>query len=515
LDTQNPKHRIAVIDLGSNTARLILLSARPGFSYRLIDEIREVVRLRKGMTDKSLAENAIKRAFSTLSLFKQFCDSRGVDEIIATATSAVRDAPNGPTFLASVEQEIGLTVRVLPGEREAFYGTLGVLNEIPITDANILNIGGGSAQVSEIRDGRYVTGQSFTLGALALTERFVKTDPISDSDYTEIETEIRSQLEVIPKNMGTLPLAGLGGTIRNLATIEAERSDYPLKTLHWFTLTRKELQKTIRQLRRLPLAKRERIAGLNTDRADIILPGAMVVFEVMTRLGVKGMQISESGLREGLFYERFLCDQTEPIVSDIREFGVLNLARNYDYDQRHADQVRHLAGQLFDQTADLHGYGEEERELLDAAATLHDLGMVIGYAGHHKHSQTLIENSGLPGYKPRETALISLLTRYHRKGKPDASDYPGLLCQDDEKRLTCLSALLRTAEYLERGRNAVVSDVRVMWDETYLRISLTAESAPDVEIWAAERNASKLMESVFGLRVVFDVSPLDRAFDST
>jgi exopolyphosphatase/guanosine-5'-triphosphate,3'-diphosphate pyrophosphatase len=348
-----------------------------------------------------------------------------------------------------------------------------------------------------------VTGQSFTLGALALTDRFVKTDPISDAAYAAIETEIRLQLEVILKSKGTLPLAGLGGTIRNLAAVEVERSDYPLKTLHGFTLTRKELQKTIRQLRQLPLAKRERIAGLNPDRADIILPGAMVVFEVMTRLGVKELQVSESGLREGLFYERFLRDQPEPIISDIREFGILNLARNYDYDQRHADQVRHLAGQLFDQTADLHGYGEEERELL-AAATLHDLGMVIGYAGHHKHSQTLIENSGLPGYKPRETALISLLTRYHRKGKPDASGYPGLLRQDDEKRLTCLSALLRTAEYLERGRNAVVSDVRVVWDETCLHLSLAAESSPDVEIWAAERNAAKLMESVFGLRLVFD-----------
>jgi exopolyphosphatase/guanosine-5'-triphosphate,3'-diphosphate pyrophosphatase len=412
----NPRRKIAVIDLGSNTARLVLLSAKPGFSYRLIDEIREVVRLRKGMTDEGLAENAIRRAFSTLSMFKQFCDSSGVDEIIATATSAFRDAPNGPAFLASVEREIGLTVRVIAGEREAFYGTLGVLNEIPITDAHILDIGGGSAQVSEIRDRRYVTGQSFTLGALALTGRFVKTDPISDAAYAVIETEIRLQLEVIPKSKGTLLLAGLGGTIRNLAAVEAERLDYPLKTLHGFTLTRKELQKTIRQLRQLPLAKRERIAGLNPDRADIILPGAMVVFEVMTRLGVKELQVSESGLREGLFYERFLRDQPEPIISDIREFGILNLARNYDYDQRHADQVRHLAGQLFDQTADLHGYGEEERELLDAAATLHDLGMVIGYAGHHKHSQTLIENSGLPGYKRSPLKALPML----KSGLPSA-----------------------------------------------------------------------------------------------
>jgi exopolyphosphatase/guanosine-5'-triphosphate,3'-diphosphate pyrophosphatase len=337
-----------------------------------------------------------------------------------------------------------------------------------------------------------------------LTDRFVRHDPISDSEYAEIEKEIRRQIEIVPKGKGKLPLSGLGGTIRNLATVEAERMDYPLETLHGFSLTKKELQKTIRELKRLPLAKRERIEGLNPDRADIILAGAIVVREVMERLGVKEMQVSESGLREGLFYERFLSDQAEPIIPDIREFGVLNLDRNYDTDQSHAEQVRHLAFRLFDQTTGLHGYGPKERDLLGAAALLHDLGMVIGYANHHKHSQTLIEHNGLPGYKPHEAALIALLTRFHRKGKPDVSDYPDLLDSGDGKRLTCLSALLRTAEYLERGRNSVVADVRVMWDETTLRLSLVSETSPAVEIWAAERNATPLLETVFNLRVVFD-----------
>ena len=455
------------------------------------------------MTDEGLAENAVNRAYSTLRLFKQFCDSRNVDEIIAVATSAVRDAANGDSFIESVKREIGLAVEILSGEREAYYGVLGVLNEVPIEQGFVLDIGGGSAQVSEVRAGRYVSGDSFTLGALALSERFVSSDPITGSDRKAIEEEIRSQIAVVEKGKGKRPLVGLGGTIRNLATIEAERTGYPLNTLHGFSLTRKELGKTIRQLSRLPLNKRQRIPGLNQDRADIILPGAMVVREVMDRLDVKEMRVSEGGLREGLFFERFFSDQSDPIVSDIRAFSVSNLGRNYGYDQPHAEQVRHLAGRLFDQTIPLHGYGAKERDLLDAAALLHDFGMVIGYAGHHKHSQTLIEHNGLPGYSPREGALIALLTRFHRKGKPDTTDYESLLRKSDIKRLECLAALLRTAEYLERGRNSIVTDVNVMWDEKHLRLSLVADSAPSVEIWQAEQHAVPLLESVFDLRVVF------------
>jgi exopolyphosphatase/guanosine-5'-triphosphate,3'-diphosphate pyrophosphatase len=150
---ENPKLRIAVIDLGSNTARLVLLSAVPGSSFRQIDEIREVVRLRKGMTEDGLAENAVNRAFSTLSLFKRFCDSRGVDEILAVATSAVRDAANGKAFIASVARDLGLSIELLSGEREAYYGALGVLNEVPVEDGYVLDIGGGARRSVKFASG--------------------------------------------------------------------------------------------------------------------------------------------------------------------------------------------------------------------------------------------------------------------------------------------------------------------------------------------------------------------------
>lgn len=215
------RNRFAIIDLGSNTARLIVMNAVPGYSYHLEDEVREVVRLRQGMTEEGLSEEAMARAFSTLRLFKRFCDGIGVDVILPTATSAVRDAANGPAFVEQVQAEIGLELQVLDGEREAYYGTLGVLNEVPMLQGVVLDIGGGSAQVSEVSDGRFELGQSFTLGALALTERFVTTDPISQDEYDAVQAEIDGQLDSaswLADYVGQ-PLVGLGGTIRNMAKI--------------------------------------------------------------------------------------------------------------------------------------------------------------------------------------------------------------------------------------------------------------------------------------------------------
>ncbi|MCZ6635490.1 MAG: Ppx/GppA phosphatase family protein [bacterium] len=499
-------YRIGVIDLGSNTARLIVMQAIPGYAYRIVDEIREVVRLQQGMTKKGLHKKAVERAFSTLRLFKRFCDTTHVDTILTTATAAVRDAPNGPAFIERVSAEINLDLQIIDGEREAYLGVLGVLNEVPFEEGYVLDIGGGSAQTSEVRKSFFHKGQSFTLGALALTERFVAHDPIKASEVKNIQKEIDHQLDTAfwAKKIHAPTLVGLGGTIRNLARIACLRHDYPLNTLHGVRLTRADVEKTIDLLRHNSNAKRKHIPGLNEDRADIILPGAMVVATVMDRLGVEDMAISTCGLREGVFLEQFWEHLPRPTVPEIKRFGVLNLARNYHYQKHHTNHVRFLCERLFDQLSPLHGYGLPELELLDAAAMLHDIGNAIGYDDHHKHSQTLIQYNGLPGFTPREIALIALLTRFHRKGKPNILDYKTLLDKDDEKLLLCLSALLRLAEFLERGRNAAVDDVSVTWTDDTLHISLIADEFPIVEMWQSEQHAVPLARAAFDRKVRLD-----------
>ena len=498
-------YRVAIIDVGSNTA-LVLMTAIPGYSYRLEDEIREVVRLRQGMTGSGLSETAVARGLSTLKLFKRFSESTGADLILATATSAVRDAANGVAFVDRVRDEIGLELRILDGEREAYYGAIGALNDVPMGDGLILDIGGGSAQLSEVRDNRYYRGESRTLGALALSERFAHSDPIGDRERAALEKEIASQLDDITwlPEIAADQLVGLGGTIRNLAKIEAARQNYPLNTLHGFRLTRKSVEKSIALFCDNDLDKRRKIPGISPDRADIILAGALVVRAVLKRLGLDDITISACGLREGLFFEHFWGHLPFPVIPDVRRFSVLNIARNYQYQKQHANHVRYLAGRLFDQLAPLHGYAAAERELLDAAALLHDVGTVIAYDGHHQHSQTLIHYNGLAGFTPREVALIGLLARYHRKGTPDISTYDPLLTNDDLTLLTRLAAILRLAEFLERGRNGVVDDIITNWGDDYLRLTLIADEDPAVELWQTERNALPLVESAFARKVLLD-----------
>ena len=501
--------QVGVIDLGSNTARLIVMSMVAGYAYRLDDEIREVVRLRQGMTKDGLSETAVSRALFALRLFKRYCDSAGVSHIIATATSAVRDAKNGPDFIAQVERELDLKLNILDGEREAYYGTLGALNELPLTQGYVVDIGGGSAQVSEVRDHRYRRGQSVSLGALALTELYVNSDPINDTDFEALKAGIAKQLDTISwlnkkSAKEDRHLVGLGGTIRNLAKMESARQNYPLNTLHGFRLTYASVCESVKLLRELPLAKRQRIRGLSSDRADIILQGAMVICAIMERLHVDALTISQNGLREGLFFEYFWKHLSYPVTTNIRRFSVLNMARVYQYQKSHASHVRFLAGRLFNQLMPLHGFGPAERELLDAAAILHDLGTIISYYDHHKHSQTLIINSGLPGYTPREAALIALLTRYHRKGKPSLNPFEQVLQSGDKKILIRLAAILRLAEFLERGRNATVDDVTADWDDDTLRITLIADEYPAVEIWEAEKNAAALVETAFDRKVILE-----------
>ena len=502
--------RTAIIDLGSNTARLVVMRFVPGLSYHLEDEIREIVRLREGMTEDGLSDAAMARGLVTLRLFKRFCDSIAVTQIIATATSAVREAANGAEFLQRVKAEIGLSLRLLSGEEEAKFGVIGALNAVDLKYGVVIDIGGGSAQLSQVSERRFVRGQALTLGALALTERFVRSDPIKKKELNAIEAEIEWQLGAISwidNECG--PLVGLGGTIRNLAKIEAAREDFSLPNINGFRLRRAALETTIAELIALPLEKRRQISGLARDRADIILPGALVLRAAMQRLRADELTISEYGLREGLFFEHFRHDLPGNVPPDLREFAVLNLARFYGFQEAHAFHVRHLTRRLFDQLQPLHDYGENERELLSASALLHDIGMAIKYNDHHKYSQTLISSSALPGFSPREVALIALVARYHRKGTPKTKDYSELLDDSDAERLLKLAALLRLSEYLERGRAGLVQDVKVRWDEEKLYLTLRASEYPAVELWEASRNGADLMEPAFGREIVLDSEVVD------
>lgn len=494
--------RIGVIDLGSNTTRLIIVGYTAHHSFKLLDEVRESVRLAEGMGDDGRLQPApMARATATMQLYKRLCSTVGVEKVVPVATSAVREASNQREFLERIEKEAGLQFRVLSAEQEAYYGYLGVVNTLNLSDAFIIDIGGGSTQVSLMRGRQMIRFFSQPIGALRLSDRYVKSDPISNKDFKALERAASERFTDLKwlKKAEAPHLAGLGGTIRTLADIDQKLRGYPLSLTNAYVFTRERLETLIEELRGMTLTQRENVPGLNSDRADIILAGAVILNTVMKQGGFEQIMVSGQGVREGLFYEHFLIGETPPLFTDLRGFSVQNTARIYGYESLHAAKVRELALSMFDQMTALHGYGAWEREILGYASTLHDIGLAIGYYDHHRHGAYLITNTALLGFSHREIAMLALLVRFHRKGQVSPGEYEILMEPGDLERIMRLSALLRLSEFLERRKSQVVQSLKVELGDT-IRITAQTVGDADVEIWDANRS-SGLFQKAFGRNV--------------
>ena len=495
------KKHMAIIDLGSNTARLIALSYEPNSCYKLEDELREVVRLSEGMGEaKIIRAEASKRGLDTLAAFSSYCKATNISKIHATATSAVRDAVNGASFLAMAKNKYGIELDVISGEKEAYYGSLAIANSLNLHDALILDLGGGSMQLSYLKNRKFKKGQSWPLGAVLTTDRFFNKGKIKKSELKALKAEVKESVEAFLKTLPSgLAFAAIGGTVRNLANIVKKRAAYPIDIVHNYILKLSDLDALTEELAGLTVAERKKVVGLNADRADIIVAGAIVIREIMQIYGQNELIISGQGIREGLFYT-YLFPKNGHLVKDLREFSVQNLAKRYHDFPKHNEHVRFLALELFEQLKPLHGYGKFEKEILSYAAVVHDIGMAINYYNHHKRGQFMIMSVALPGFSHREQAMISLLVRFHRKGKPTALGLAKLLKNGDMERVAKLAALLRLAEYLERSKAQRVKGLRCHIDKGYLQIEVLAEDDVSIEIKEGLIHAD-LLSSAYGLEV--------------
>ena len=481
--------RLGIADLGSNTARLIVFSYEPGRWYRITDGIREPIRLGEGLSrGQTLAPAALKRAAAAIELFVDYARASGLDGLEILGTSAIRDAVNRDELLERIDR-LGQRIRVVSGEEEAALGVAAVANGFRYEDAWVIDLGGGSAQVSRMRERRYDHGTAHPLGALRLSERFLRGDPPKRSEIRALESSVEEELgELIARLDGSLPVVAIGGTVRNLARMSQKAVGYPLQVLHGYRLSREALEDVTAQLLAVKLKKRRRIPGINSDRADIITAGALVFRWLMRRSGLRHLVISGHGVREGAFYRHFL--PAPYVLPDVCGFSIENRAARHPLPPGHAEHVRFLADRLFDGLAPLHQLTARDRELLDAAATLHDIGTTLDYYRHHKHGSYLLTISPLNGFCHRELALIALLVRYHRRGNPRLGEYGSLTEPGDRRRLRQLSACLRIAESLERARASRIKDLRVTIKRKRVRITVQAAERPMIEIWEASKHAN-------------------------
>jgi exopolyphosphatase / guanosine-5'-triphosphate,3'-diphosphate pyrophosphatase len=492
--------RIAVADMGSNSWRLVVFGYEPGTPWwSLVDEIREAVRVGAGMGEEGvLKPERIDRAIHTAAVFASFCRASGIDQVESVATSAIRDAVNGAELLDAIRKETGLEPRVISGNEEARYDWLAIANSSTIADGFGLDIGGGSIQTLRLEDRRLAQAESLRLGSVRVSEEFLPGEKAPAKAVKALRKKVAGELEALGWWEGGGRLVGVGGTIRNLAAAAMKRADMPPLDVQGFELTLDVLEEIIEWLADRPASKRGDMPGIKPDRGDVILGGALVLAAALESGGFDRIEVIEAGLREGVFFERLLGERE--LFEDVRSESVLNLGHRFTSDPGHVERVAELSLAMFDGLAEagLHDLDAGDRELLWAACVLHDIGTAIDYDDHHRHSQYLILNAGLPGFTPRELVMVGLIVRYHRKGEPDASDLGPLEEDGDSERLRLLSAIIRLAEQFERSRDGAIRQVRVATHDGTVALDAEVDPArdPSVPIWAARREAGLLATAI-------------------
>lgn len=499
--------RTAVIDLGSNTFRLVVFSAGKGW-WRRSDEIYEPVRIGEHIgKDGKLGRKQMDRALDTIDVFAHFCRATQIppERIRAVATSAIRDATNREKFVAAAQERSGLAIDVLSREDEARYGYLAAVNSTTLADGAVLDLGGGSMQLVRVRDRDADKLASWPLGAVRMTERFLDSrGPAKKGELEALRTHVAAELQDggrwLPK--AGRRLIGIGGTVRNLASAAQAAAGLPSMGVQGFAVPAAALDELVDLLAALPPAERGTVRGIKPGRADVILAGAVVIQTVLREGGFDALEVTEAGLREGVFFSDHLGDQDPPRFDDVRRESVLNLAAQYQVDPAHTAHVAALALGIFDALAADGVFAGDpvERQLLWAACMLHDIGMRVDYDDHHKHSRYLILNAGLPGYSPVEVALIAQAARYHRKGMSELGPFAKLAGPGDDRRLDRLAVLLRLGEDLERSRDQSVTAARIATHDGAVTLSLEADEGIEVARWAAQRE-TELFERAFGRRL--------------
>ncbi len=495
---------VACVDMGSNAIRFVVARFLGPADYEVLAGDRRPIRLGHGVyLSGRLGAAAMDAAVAALADFRAEMDRLGVDACRAVATSAVREARNGRELVRRVRNEAGLELEAISGSEEARLVHLAVATRVPLGSRQwlLVDLGGGSVEVSVVDESGIFWSESHTMGSVRLLEELTESgaDP---GRFRRLLQEYVATLRV-PAAASHQELAGYvatGGNIETLAKLGGKERPGGVTVL-----TVEVLGTLIERLARMSFRERVEELGLREDRADVVLPAAMVYERLAGLTGCTEILVPHVGIKEGVLFDLVnrLTRHEDHSDRQAREVlaGAVHLGRRYLFDEAHARHVTGLALSLFDQTRALHGLGGDDRRILQAAAMLHDIGQFVSYKGHHKHSLYLISNSELPTFSGHEMTLVASVARYHRKSEPaDRHHLFGQLGEDDRRRVTRLSAILRLADSLDREHLQRIEGLTARWNGDELTLTLHGGDDLLLEGWAL-RKKSQLFSNVFGLEV--------------
>lgn len=497
--------RLAAIDIGSNSVRLMVVEASREGSYRILDDHKETTRLAHGLVATGmLVQEAIIHTIDALRRMKSIVSGYQAEQLRVIATSAVRDAKNGADFVQAVKQQLGLDIAVISAAEEGEYSYRSVAAHYDLSDQHVLHVdlGGGSCELVFAALGNIEEIISLPVGAVRLTEAFLKGDPPTKAELRALRRHVKKLFEHSIPEPTFLPhlMTGAGGTFSALASMVIRLRGLGERPIAGFTLNRSEVRHVLDLLMMQPLAERRSMPGLHADRADIIIAGVAVIERLMKWLHINRLLVHDKGVRDGLiramiderFGRRSASGEKLSPLQVIQQFGAA-----CGYEPAHAGQVARLAGLLFDQLQGPFQLPAEERFLLEAAAWLHEIGALINYEKHHQHSYHLIKHGNLTGLTPQQRELIANIARYHRKSEPKLKHEAfAKLLPREQATVRRLAALLRVADGLDRSHTQRVRHLQATVINGTVRLEVFADTEPEVDLWGAAQKG-RLFEKVF------------------
>jgi len=503
--------RLAAIDIGTNSIRSIVVEVEKSGKFRVLDDEKATVRLGEGLHNTGiLSPAASERAIAALLRQKKIIDGYGVKGIEAVATSAVRKAANGLAFVAAVKAQTGISVDTISGEEEAELVALSVFNNFDLEGAKhlLVDIGGGSLELVTTV-GRHVEEIfSLELGAVYLSETFLRGDMPSAAAHNKLRRHIRKILkQTFPEgNPAVSALIGSGGTITAIAAIVLAGRNEVFSSAHGYEVLRSDVVHLLAMLLRKNLKELRSVPGLSPDRADIIVAGVTVIDELLEFCQCNLLKVNERGIREGLIMRGLRKRGMVSKEGSPRSWrdSVLGFAESCHFDRNHALQVAHLSKEILKALAGPYKLREKEERILEAAAILHDVGYFINYSSHHKHSCHLIRHADLFGFTPRERELIATIARYHRKSLPKKKHEEFMrLSVADRQLVSRLGGILRLADGLDRTRTGMISIAETVFSPSGLMLRLQGAGDLSVEIYGAT-SKSDLFRDAFGLKLLLE-----------
>jgi exopolyphosphatase / guanosine-5'-triphosphate,3'-diphosphate pyrophosphatase len=504
--------KLAAIDIGSNSLKLVIVEAAASDSFTVALQIRERVRLGQDtLRTKYLSNEATDLSVGVINTFRSIAETRGVDAIIAVATAAVREAENAADFVREVKSRTGISVDVLSSIEEARLIGIAVSQHLgKEKSGSLLNIdiGGGSTELSLMKDGEPHKLFSLKLGAVGSSEKFLFSDPPAKQELKNLRKEIEFALERPLRKIGNEKWqvsTGTSGTILNLgALLNFVSLETPPESLLIELDKLKELNKS---LAKMPLETRAQIGTISPQRAEVIVAGGQILEGVMRALNIKKLEPCSYALREGVIIDYLREVEAEslppvPDVQDIKLRDIFAIGRRYGYEENHAIQVANLAEKIFDALSPIYDLKRHGRTLLSAAALLHDIGYHISHEAHHKHSLYLIKHSEITGFSEQEKLIIANIARYHRGSLPKDKHTDFIALSDtNSETVFRLGAILRLADALDRGYDSHVKDIEFERIDDQLLLRLISEKNCKAEYQAIE-DKKDMFETAFGCSLI-------------